>query len=199
MRKILLAFAVLASSEAVSWAAKVGQPAPEFTLTDASGKQRSLKDYRGKLVVLEWLNHGCPYVQKHYDSGNMQALQAEAKKKGVVWLSVASSAKGKQGYMEGPETLETMKAKKASPAAILLDPKGQVGRMYKAKTTPHMFLVDKKGTLIYAGAIDDRPTTSTGDVKTAKNWVRQAMDEALAGKPVSSPATAPYGCSVKYE
>lgn len=178
---------------------EVGKPAPDFKLTDVDGKARSLAEFKGKYVVLEWINHGCPFVKKHYDSGNMQALQKEAAGKGAVWLSVASSAKGKEGYMDEGEWKKALAEHGSAPAAVLLDAKGKVGKLYGAKTTPHMFIVDPAGALIYKGAIDDRPTADKADVAGAKNHVRQALDEAMAGKPVSEPATKAYGCSVKYE
>ena len=181
-----------------SAAPQVGKPAPEFTLTDSDGKTHKLADFKGKIVVLEWLNHGCPFVKKHYDSGNMQSLQKKYTGQGVVWLSIVSSAPGKQGHMSTAETNKTKAEKKASPTAILIDEKGTVGKLYDAKRTPEMFIVGKDGTLIYAGAIDDKPSPDPADVAGAKNYVAQALDEALAGKPVSNPSTTSYGCSVKY-
>ena len=181
-----------------SAAPQVGKPAPEFTLTDSDGKAHNLADFKGKIVVLEWLNHGCPFVKKHYDSDNMQSLQKKYTGQGVVWLSIVSSAPGKQGHMSTAETNKTKAEKKASPTAILIDEKGTVGKLYDAKRTPEMFIVGKDGTLIYAGAIDDKPSPDPADVAGAKNYVAQALDEALAGKPVSNPSTTSYGCSVKY-
>jgi hypothetical protein len=179
-------------------AAMVGQPAPAFTLSDSSGARHSLSDLRGKLLVLEWVTFECPFVGKHYGSGNMQKLQKTYTGQGVVWLSINSSAQGKQGYFAPARINELMKEKGASPTAYLIDADGGVGRAYGAKTTPHMYVIDAKGTLIYAGGIDDTPSTDQADVATAKNLVRAALDEALAGKPVSVATSTPYGCSVKY-
>jgi hypothetical protein len=178
-----------------------GGPAPDFTLKDSTGEPRTLSDYRGKYVVLEWLNHGCPFVKKHYnmDYQNMQGLQREFTEKGVIWLSIISSAEGKQGFMTPEEANQAVQEKKASPTAVLLDPEGTVGRLYGAKTTPHMFIVDPNGKLIYQGAIDDRSSFLTGSIKKANNYVRLALGEAMAGKPVSQAVTTPYGCSVKYK
>ena len=179
-------------------AVEPGEEAPDFTLTDSKGISRKLSDFRGKFVVLEWLNHDCPFVKKHYGSGNMQKLQQEYTAKGVVWLSIISSAPGKQGHRTGPQADADTKDKKANPTAVLLDPAGEVGQKYEAKTTPHMFVLDKDGKVIYAGAIDSIKSTDSTDVTKAENHVRAALDAALAGKPVSTPSTKPYGCSVKY-
>jgi peroxiredoxin len=178
--------------------AVVGQPAPAFTLADTSGKRHALADYAGRTVVLEWLNHDCPFVRKHYDSGNMQALQAKATADGVVWLSINSSAPGKQGNYPPEKAGELSAAKGAKPTAVLLDPDGTVGRAYGAKTTPHMFVIDAKGTVVYAGAIDDTPSVDQADVKTARNYVDAALADLRAGRPVSVASSPPYGCSVKY-
>lgn len=177
---------------------QVGRPAPDFTGTDSSGKTHRLSDYRGRTVVLEWTNHDCPYVRKHYGSGNMQALQREATAQGVVWLSVISSAPGKQGYVSGAEADALTAARKAAPSAVILDPEGKIGRLYGAKTTPHMYIVDPSGTLVYMGGIDDRPTADPADIEGAHNYVRAALAELAAGRPVSDAVTRPYGCSVKY-
>ena len=179
-------------------AVEPGEEAPDFTLTDSKGISRKLSDFRGKFVVLEWLNHDCPFVKKHYGSGNMQKLQQEYTAKGVIWLSIISSAPGKQGHRTGPQADADTKDKKANPTAVLLDPAGEVGQKYEAKTTPHMFVLDKDGKVIYAGAIDSIKSTDSADVTKAENHVRAALDAALAGKPVSTPSTKPYGCSVKY-
>jgi len=178
---------------------KVGQPAPAFTATDLHGKQVALSDFKGKYVVLEWHNQGCPFVKKHYDSGNMQKLQKELTGKGAVWLTVISSAPGAQGYVTPEQETKYLADKQASPTDVLFDPEGTIGHAYGAKTTPHMYVIDDKGVLIYAGAIDDKPSTDPDDVGTAKNFVRAAYDEASAGKPVSTASTAPYGCGVKYK
>ncbi len=189
--------AVLMSLTSVAHAApELGKPAPDFTLADQSGKPVKLSGAKGKLVVLEWFNEGCPFVKKHYGSGNMQSLQKKYGKKGVVWYSIISSKEGKEGHLTPAEASDRLK--KMSSKAILLDENGDVGRLYGAKTTPHMFIVDKKGALIYMGGIDDTPSADAADIKTAKNYVASALDEAMAGKPVSTPSSRPYGCSVKY-
>ena len=157
-----------------------------------------LSDFHGKTVVLEWTNDGCPYVKKHYGSGNMQSLQKDAAAKGIVWLTVISSAPGKQGYVDGAGANGLTASRGAAPAAVLLDPEGAVGHLYDARTTPHMFIVDKDGTLVYMGGIDDKPATEAADIPGAKNYVRAALDEIAAGKPVAEAVTRPYGCSVKY-
>jgi len=180
-------------------APKVGQPAPAFTATGLNGTTRSLSEFKGKYVVLEWHNQGCPFVKKHYDSGNMQRLQKELTGKGVVWLSIISSAPGAQGYVTAEQEKEFLSDTLATPTDVLFDPEGTVGRAYGAKTTPHMFVIDDKGILVYAGAIDDKPSSNAADAATAKNYVRAAYDEASAGKPVSTASTAPYGCGVKYK
>ncbi len=176
-----------------------GSQAPDFKGTDSNGVAHSLAQYRGKYVVLEWANKGCPYDQKHYLSGNMEALQRQWTGKGVVWLSVLSSAPGEQGNVTAAEENQYLKQVKASPTAALLDPSGTIGRMYEAKTTPHIFVIDPQGKLIYQGAIDDKPTTDLADVKGARNYLNEALDAAMAGKPVPTASTRPYGCSVKYK
>ena len=192
----VVGFALIAFSAA--WAARVGEAAPDFTATDSNGEVHKLSEYQGKYVVLEWTNRGCPYTQKHYNSGNMQRLQREWTGRGVIWLTVASSAPGKQGYVTGSEENAYLKQANAAPTAVLLDPAGTLGHLYDAKTTPDIFIISPKGTLIYSGAIDDRPSTDVADVNGAKNYVSLALDEATADKPVSNPTTRPYGCSVKY-
>ncbi len=179
-------------------APEVGKPAPDFSAVDSNGKTVKLSGFRGKIVVLEWTNDGCPYVKKHYGSGNMQSLQNDAAVKGIVWLSIISSAPGKQGYVDGAGANELTKSRSASPAAVLLDPEGEIGHLYDARTTPHMFIVNKDGTLVYMGGIDDKPTSNPEDIKGAKNYVRAALDEVMEGKPVAAAVTRPYGCSVKY-
>jgi peroxiredoxin len=181
-----------------AWSARVGEPAPEFTGTDSNGQVHKLSDYKGKFVVLEWSNRGCPYTQKQYNSGNMEKLQREWTAKGVVWLTVISSAPGKQGYVTVPEENAYLKQVNAAPTAVLLDPTGALGHLYDAKTTPHMFIINPQGILLYNGAIDDRATTDVADVNGAKNYVSAALEEATSGKPVSVPTSRPYGCSVKY-
>ncbi len=199
-RTALAALAASAIAPRASWAAaaKVGEPAPAFTASATTGAPVSLADYRGKLVILEWTNHECPYVRKHYESGNMQALQKESVGQGVVWLTIISSAPGEQGYVTPAQADELTTSRKAAPTAVLLDPKGTVGRLYGATNTPHMYLVDKAGNLVYAGAIDDKPTTRRADVQGASNYVRAALQEVTAGQPVKTPATRAYGCTVKY-
>jgi peroxiredoxin len=196
----VLGVAVIVSLSGAPAAAQavVGQPAPAFTLTDSNGKPHSLDEFKGKVVVLEWWNHACPFVGKHYGSGNMQRLQKEWTSKGVAWITVSSSAAGKQGYVDGAQANAIMKEKAGAPTAVLLDHDGKVGRAYGAKTTPHMFVVDGKGTLVYAGGIDDKPSTDQSDVATAKNLVSMALAEVTAGKPVTTATSQPYGCSVKY-
>lgn len=177
----------------------VGSPAPAFTLTDTKGKQHTLADFKGRYVVLEWVNLGCPFVKKHYESGNMQQTQKKAVEKGVVWLSVCSSAKWKQGHMSPSDWNEEIADRKMSSTAVLIDESGEVGRAYGAKTTPHMYVVNPEGILIYKGAIDDKPTTNKDTIPGARNYVLAALDESMAGKPVSTASTPPYGCSVKYK
>lgn len=172
-------------------------PAGNFRLTDATGKMVQLSDYRGKTVVLEWNNPGCPYVKKHY-AGNMQKTQAAARQGGAVWLSINSGGPGKQGHMSPAEARAMVASAKAQPTAYLLDPEGRVGKGYGAKTTPHMYVIDGKGVLRYQGGIDDKPTADVADVAGARNHVLAALDELKAGKPVSMAETRPYGCSVKY-
>jgi peroxiredoxin len=194
----LLPLLTLALNHSALSAAEPGEVAPDFTLTDSKGTSHKLSDFRGKLVVLEWLNHECPFVKKHYSGGDMQKLQKEYTAKGVVWLSIISSAPGKQGHRTGPQADVDTQDKNASPTAVLLDPAGEVGQKYGAKTTPEMFVLDKEGKMIYAGAIDSIKSTDSADIAKAENHVRQALDAALADKPVPTPKTTPYGCSVKY-
>lgn len=176
----------------------IGAPAPEFNLPDTYGNEHALADYLGQWVVLEWLNYGCPYVRKHYNSQNMQDLQAKYGDKGVKWLAIVSSAPGKQGYYE-PDAMNEMSEKKGQRAlAVLLDPEGMVGRMYNAQTTPQMMIIDPEGTLLYNGAIDDKPSSRPASLEGAHNYLAAGLDEAMAGQPVSVPTTKPYGCSVKY-
>lgn len=188
----LLPFSVAAQT------ARVGAPAPAFTATDSHGQSDSLSQYHGKFVVLEWHNQGCPYTRKHYESGNMQALQKEWTGKGVVWFTVISSAPGEQGYVTPSQENAYLSQVHADPTAVLMDPGGTLGRLYNAKTTPDMYVIDPSGKLIYSGAIDDRPTTDVSDVHGANNYVSDALTEAMAGKPVAKPYTRAYGCSVKY-
>jgi len=191
-------FALTVIVPAAAFAARVGEPAPDFTATDSNGHAHHLSDYRGKFVVLEWTNRGCPYTRKHYESGNMQRLQQKWTAKGVIWLTVLSSAPGKQGYMTAAEENAYLKQANAHPTAALLDPTGTLGHLYGAKTSPQIYVIDPQGRLIYDGAIDDRPTTDVADIRGAKNYLSLALEEAMAGKTVSTPVTRPYGCSVKY-
>ena len=201
IRKSFLSLGVLAtlSVTLVAYAVRVGNAAPDFTGTDSNGKTQKLSEYHGKYVVLEWTNNGCPYTQKHYESGNMQALQKEWTAKGVVWFTVLSSAPGEQGYMAASQENAYVGKEHAAPTAVLLDPTGVIGHAYEAKTTPHMFVIDPSGKLIYAGAIDDHATTDPEDIKSSKNYVSDALSESMAGKPVATSYTRPYGCSVKYQ
>ena len=179
-------------------AAAVGQAAPDFELTDTSGKPVKLSDFKGRFVVLEWTNPGCPFVVKHYGTQSMQALQKEAAAKNVVWLSISSTARGHADYLEPAGLSAQYKGWGSAPTALLMDDSGKTGKAYGARTTPHMYVVDPKGLLVYAGGIDDKRSSDPEDVKTAKNFVRVALNESLAGKPVSTPSATPYGCSVKY-
>jgi len=180
-------------------APKPGIVAPEFSVTDSNGKIHNLADYKGKTVILEWTNHLCPYVAKHYGTENMQALQRETTKDGIVWLSVISSAPDTQGYVQGDEANKLTAERKAAPTAVLLDPAGKVGRTYDARVTPHMYIIDASGMLVYMGGIDDKATTDWDDVKTAQNYVRAALDDMAKGKPIANSVTRAYGCTVKYD
>jgi peroxiredoxin len=179
-------------------AVKVGQPAPDFTGSASDGKSYHLADSRGKFVVLEWHNNGCPYTQKHYRSGNMQNLQKEWTAKGVIWFTIISSAPGKQGYVNANEENNYMSKMGAAPSAALLDSAGTIGHLYDAKTTPQMIVIDPQGVVVYDGAIDNRPTSDLKDISGATNYVSLALGQSFSGKPVETAATRPYGCSVKY-
>lgn len=195
---ILAAAASLAAPTFASAAPVLGQAAPAFTAVDADGKTRSLADFRGRTVVLEWTNEGCPYVQKHYNSGNMQGLQKEATADGVVWLTIISSAPGFQGHLTGPQARKWKARTRAASTDVLLDPAGTVGRAYQAKTTPHMYVIDKGGKLVYMGGIDDKASSQPSSLQGAKNYVAAALADVKAGRPVADAVTRPYGCSVKY-
>lgn len=198
MKRFLALIAALALTVPLHAQPEIGKPAPDFTLKDLDGKEHSLSDFKGKTVVLEWVNYGCPFVKKHYDSKNMQKLQKKATDDGVVWLAVCSSAPGKQGN-ETPETGKTKTKDVGSEAtAYLVDESGKVGKLYNAKTTPEMFVINKEGVLVYMGAIDDKPTPSPDSIAGAVNHVENALAELAAGKPVTTASTKPYGCSVKY-
>jgi len=187
------------SSGATHAAVAAGQAAPDFTLTDIQGRAQKLSAYKGKYVVLEWFNSECPFVQKHYESGNMQSLQKKYGDKGVVWLTINSTHPESSNYRDPTKSADIVKSWKIHSAALALDADGKVGQTYGARTTPHMWVIDPSGKVIFAGGIDDKATFRTGDVQGAKNFVATALDEAMAGKPVSVPAAAPYGCSVKYK
>jgi peroxiredoxin len=190
----LLLVSAFANAEAVP-----GKPAPAFSVKDAAGKTHTLEDYKGQWLVLEWFNKDCPYVRKHYGSNNMQGLQKKYTAKDIKWLTIISSAKGKQGYHEPAEALEVATAHNlAASAPFLLDPSGAMGKAYDAKTTPHMYIINPEGTVVYAGAIDDNDSANPAVIPDSKNYVAAALDEILAGKPVSTAATRPYGCTIKY-
>jgi peroxiredoxin len=192
-----LAIAVAAASMTAQ-ASRIGAPAPNFTGTDSKGKVHRLSDFKGRWVVLEWHNEGCPYVGKHYGGQNMQKLQREWTARGVAWLTVISSAAGQQGYMEPAQADAYFARQKAAQTAVLLDPSGEIGRLYDAKTTPHMFVINPDGVLVYNGAIDDKPTSDPADLATASNFVSAALTEGMAGKAVTTATSRPYGCGIKY-
>ena len=201
MAKTLILGAMLSAGTVMisQGAPEVGRAAPYFMAKGSDGKDYRLSDYSGKFVVLEWYNKDCPFIRKHYASGNMQKLQNTYAKKGVIWFEIVSSAPGGQGYVTAAEA-QANRAKVGSKAlATLLDPEGKIGRLYAAKTTPHMFIINSQGILIYEGAIDDHNSTEAEDIPESKNYVAAALDEALAGKPVTISSTRPYGCSVKYK
>jgi peroxiredoxin len=198
-RRSLIALPALLLAVAAHAAPAVGQAAPEFVLTDAAGKTVKLSDFRGKVVVLEWTNPGCPYVRKHYDSGNMAATQQDAVAKGAVWLSINSTEKASYEYMEPAKLAAWQKERRMQPTATLMDEDGGTGKAYGARTTPHMYIVDPQGRLVYAGGIDSVPSSHPADIQRAVNYVKQAVAEASAGKPVTNPVTRPYGCSIKYK
>lgn len=195
-RSVFITLALYACN--ASAAVRVGEPAFAFEGVNTQGMTQRLADYRGKTVVLEWTNHDCPYVRKHYGAGNMQKQQKEAAAQGVIWLSVISSAPGKQGYVSAAEADALTQSRNAAPHAVILDPEGTIGRAYGAKTTPHMYIIDEAGTLVYMGGIDSLTTADPDDIPQATQYVRVALQERAAGKPVSMPVTRPYGCSVKY-
>ena len=200
-RRLVLAAAAAALATAATPALSapaIGQPAPAFSAVDADGKARSLSEFNGRTVVLEWTNNGCPYVRRHYSTGAMQDAQRKAKAQGAVWLTIASSPPGHQGHVSAADAKAWGGRSKAAWNAILLDPKGQVARAYAAKTTPHMFVVDPRGRVAYMGAIDDRPTAKADEAKGAKNYVLAAVADVKAGRAVAQPVTKPYGCAVKY-
>lgn len=192
--------ALLALYSVSVFALTTGEPAPDFTLKGLNPKSQDVKlsDFKGKFVVLEWLNHGCPFVRKHYDSGNMQALQKKYTGQNVIWLSIVSSAQGKQGYVDEKGAMKEKNDNKSSATDVLLDPTGKVGKLYGAKTTPHMYIIDKEGKLAYQGAIDDKADTEKDSIPSAKNYVVSALTDLMNGKPVTAHTTKSYGCAVKY-
>lgn len=196
--RTLAAAALVAFSAAASAAATVGQSAPAFSATDTTGKAVSMADFKGRTVVLEWVNPGCPFVRKHYDSANLPATQKRAVAQGVVWLAVNSTNAGASDYLAPAAMGAWMKDKGAAATATLMDPDGRLGRAYGARTTPHLYVIDPQGTLVYAGAIDSKPSANPADIRTATNYVDQAVAAVTAGKPVAPAATQPYGCSIKY-
>jgi peroxiredoxin len=196
MKKAILL--LLAVSTWVHAEAEIGKPAPAFTLPSCESKSVSLADFKGKVVVLEWTNYGCPFVVKHYGSGNMQKLQADATAKGDVWLTICSSAPKQQGHATPADALKACTEKNSAATAYLIDESGATGRAYGAKRTPEMYVINADGILVYHGAIDDKKSVDPADIATAKNFVAAAIEETLAGKPVSTPETEAYGCSIKY-
>jgi peroxiredoxin len=178
--------------------ARIGAAAPDFTGTGSNGEKIHLADLKGKIIVLEWTNDGCPYVGKWYSSGAMQKLQRDAAAQGVVWLTIAGSAPGEQGYVDAAKANEDTASRKAAPAHVLLDPQGEIGRLYGAETTPHIFVIRPDGTLAYAGGADSIASTRISDMQKAEPYAREAIEAVVAGKPVAHPLTRPYGCSVKY-
>ena len=194
----LINLAFYSLSEAIP--AKVGENAPDFKASGAlKGEEHQLSSYKGKFVVLEWFNKDCPYVKKHYNSGNMQKLQKDYTQKGVVWLTLISSAPGKQGYLTTEEAKKVYNEKQAGSTDVLIDAEGTIGTLYGAKTTPHMFIINPEGKLIYNGAIDDTPSSDSDDIAKSKNYVVLALTQSMTGKPVTQIQTKPYGCSVKYK
>jgi peroxiredoxin len=199
--KLLLAVftTVITAALYASDSPPVGTTAPGFSATDSHGKTVSLADYKGKYVVLEWFNPECPFVKKHYGSGNMQKLQENFTSKGVTWLTIDSSAPGKEGSLKPDEANKTIEKWKVHSSALLLDSDGKVGKAYGAKNTPHMFVINPEGKIVYEGAIDSKASPNPDDIPSSTNYVKVALDESMAGKQVSTPSSRPYGCSVKYE
>lgn len=198
MKRLVMFILACMLLQVMAFAVRVGEAAPEFTGVDGNGKMHKLSDYKGKFVVLEWHNNGCPYTIKHYVSHNMQGLQKHWTDVGVVWFTIISSAPGQQGHVTAAEENAYMKKMGATPTAALLDPKGEIGHLYSAKTTPQMIVIDQQGKIIYDGAIDDHPTTEVSDIPGSKNYVNEALQAAMGGQPVATASTRPYGCSVKY-
>jgi peroxiredoxin len=198
LMKPILATLLFAMATTAGAALKIGEPAPGFTGIDTSGKSHALSDFRGKPVVLEWTNHDCPYVRKHYSSGNMQRQQQTATGQGVVWLSIISSAPGKQGHVTPAQADALTAERNAAPSAVILDEKGEIGRLYEAKTTPHMYIIDADGKLAYMGGIDSIASANPADIGKATQYVPAALAQVMNGEPVAPSVTRPYGCSVKY-
>jgi peroxiredoxin len=198
LMKPILATLLFAMATTAGAALKIGEPAPGFTGIDTSGKSHALSDFRGKPVVLEWTNHDCPYVRKHYSSGNMQRQQQAATGQGVVWLSIISSAPGKQGHVTPAQADALTAERNAAPSAVILDEKGEIGRLYEAKTTPHMYIIDADGKLAYMGGIDSIASANPADIGKATQYVPAALAQVMNGEPVAPSVTRPYGCSVKY-
>jgi len=198
MIKTILAAAAITLAAPAFATAVVGQAAPAFTATDSMGRTQSLAAFQGKPVVLEWTNSDCPFVQKFYSAGDMQKLQAEARRQGAVWLTINSGATGKQGHMTSADINAKLKAQGSAPTAYIADSSGEIGKAFGARTTPHMFVIDPQGTLVFAGGIDDLPTADPADVAKGRNHAMMALAEVKAGKPVSVASSRPYGCSVKY-
>jgi hypothetical protein len=198
MWKAIAPTVVLLLSASGSSGPVIGKPAPAFTAVDIRGRSHSLDAYRGKWVVLEWFNHSCPYTAKHYNSGNMQRLQRTYTERDVIWLSIISSAPGAEGYTTDAQASALAASKRAGPTAIIRDPQGAIGHLYEATNTPNMFVVDPRGILVYAGAIDDKRTSDTADVKSAHNYVRAALDAGISNQPIAVPLTKPYGCIIPY-
>jgi AhpC/TSA family len=196
---VLMAAAALSAAVPVFAAATVGQKAPDFTAKDTTGKTVSLADFKGKTVVLEWVNPGCPYVKKHYNGGNMQSTQKDAADKGVVWLAINSTETGHTDYLAPAALQKWMTEQKAQATHTVMDESGKIGQQYAARTTPHMYIINPQGNLVYAGGIDSIASANPADIKTATNYVKQSLGEVAAGKPISTANTKPYGCSVKYK
>jgi peroxiredoxin len=200
MKTILLALISLTATTLIAAdSPPVGAAAPDFRLPDAAGKTHSLSEYKGKYVVLEWFNPECPFVKKHYGSGNMQKLQSEYTGKGVVWLSIDSSAPGLEGNLTAEQAQKVMKDWNTKQTALLLDPEGKAGRSYNARNTPHMFVINPEGKIVYEGAIDSKATPNPADIPSSTNYVKAALDESMSGKSVANSNTRPYGCSIKYK
>ncbi|HSP42088.1 MAG TPA: thioredoxin family protein [Luteolibacter sp.] len=198
MKNILIPTIAGAFALITAHAAEIGQAAPDFSVKNVKGETVSLADFKDKVVVIEWINYGCPFVKKHYDSGNMPALQEKYTAKDVVWLTVNSAAEGKQGYHAPAEMAEIATKHGNKASHFLMDTDGKMGKAYDAKVTPHMYIIHKDGKLVYNGAIDSNPSAKTEDVATADKWFADALDAVLAGKEVSNAKNKPYGCGVKY-